>query len=128
MSEKCWRWIFEAVQVSKITLIILIMSCMWCVSCMLSIRFNFAYSAWNPSIIIVAMHPWGNNILTVIYRGGLYGGVVLYTNCSFGTWVPGRYRPLFKEGFHALYNYYVTFLWEYNRTFYENNIGTFFKN
>ncbi len=23
-------------------------------------------------------------------RGDLYLGVVLYTNCSFGTWVPGR--------------------------------------
>ncbi len=25
------------------------------------------------------------------FRGGLYWGVVLYTNCSFVTWVPGCY-------------------------------------
>ncbi len=35
-------------------------------------------------------HPWGAKFWP-LYRGGLYWGVVLYTNCSFGTWVPGRY-------------------------------------
>ncbi len=37
--------------------------------------------------------PLGNNIWP-LYRGGLYWGVVLYTNCSFGTWVPSRYTEV----------------------------------
>ena len=50
-------------------------------------------------------HPWGTKFWP-LHRGGLYWGVVLYTNCSFGTCVPGRYTevafiqgwPLIKRG------------------------------
>ncbi len=38
-------------------------------------------------------HPWGTRYWP-LYRGGLYWGVVLYTNCSFWTWVPGRYTEV----------------------------------
>ncbi len=38
-------------------------------------------------------HPWGTKFW-LLYRGGLYCGVVLHTNCSFGTWVPGRYTEV----------------------------------
>ncbi len=68
------------------------------------------YNPWRPARLGLIMlysgtplqrPPLGNTILAVIqaYRGG---GFVLYTNCSFGTWVPGRYTEVaFIEGFHC---------------------------
>ncbi len=57
-------------------------------------------------------HPEEQNFGRIIYSGGLYSGVVLYTNRSFGTWVPGRYTevpfmplkgaPLYASGACAL--------------------------
>ena len=43
---------------------------------------------WNPSIT----DTFGEQCFNwPLYRGGLCWEVVLYKNCSFGTWVPGRY-------------------------------------
>ncbi len=42
---------------------------------------------------LYSCHPWGTTFWP-LYRGGLYWGVVWYTNCSFGTWVPGRYTEV----------------------------------
>ncbi len=53
----------------------------------------------------------GNNILAVIQGWPLYWEVVLYTNCSFGTWVPGRYIQRWPysgwplRGFHCSANW-----------------------
>ncbi len=58
-------------------------------------RYVFNYSG-NPSI----MDTFGNNVLAFIQRWPLLG-VVLYTNCSFGAWVPGPLYsswPLFRGG------------------------------
>ncbi len=44
-------------------------------------------------------HPWGAKFWP-LYRGGLYWGVVLYTNCMFiFTWVPGHY--IYRGGLYS---------------------------
>ncbi len=53
-------------------------------------------------------HPWGTK-LWLLYRGGLYIEVSFcqYTNCSFGTWVPGRYTEGWPLRGVPLYYYCV---------------------
>ena len=45
---------------------------------------------WNTSIAATL----GEQHFSRYNRGGLYWGIVLYTNCSFGTWVPSRYTEV----------------------------------
>ncbi len=44
-------------------------------------------------------HPWGTKFWP-LYKGGLYWGVVLYTNWSFGTWFLGRF--LYRSGLYSV--------------------------
>ncbi len=46
---------------------------------------------WNPSIAATM----GNNILAAIWGWPLLRGCFVHKiNCSFGTWVPGRYTEV----------------------------------
>ncbi len=40
--------------------------------------------------LLYSDHPWGTTFWS-LYRGGLYEG---YTNCTFGTWIPGHYTEV----------------------------------
>ncbi len=91
----------------------------------------FIENSWNLKVCCVrncpantveplySGHPWRTTFWP-LYRDGLYWGVVLYTNCSFGTWVPGRYTEVaFIQGWPLrrvpLYSVHLTPLLQYNR-------------
>ncbi len=63
---------------------------------------------WNPSIAATLGEQHFGRYIGVAFIEGLF----LYTNCSFGTWVPGRYTEVaFIQGWQLrgvpLYMYVV---------------------
>ncbi len=85
---------------------------MWCCGCMGLSRppkkgKTHAFVLLHTVEPLHSGHPWGTKCWP-LYRGGVYWGVVLYTNCSFGTWVPGRYTEVaVKRGSTVMCNYTV---------------------